>query len=362
MSNFFKTLLIGYDQEKFYYKKKAEYTFQFVGLLLIYLMFSIFISQLFNDHGYSDVLQSLLFTMALMLVAMLVYFRKIEWAINLLIIAGMARGLVLIREPIALHFNTHIFIMLVVTAAVHVEKYQLFFIFSLFNGTLIGRLVYAGYMSYLGKMDSVSMPEFVYTLFGGTALTIGVLFLIQIIDKEINNSEMLERASETDTLTKLPNRRRFESMFVKKFTGYEKCVLLLDLDHFKSVNDTFGHHEGDRVLIQVAEILYDSIRSSDAVFRWGGEEFVIMLRGISEELGCSVAERIRHTIENHNFGIEQKITISIGMLHIGTGASVELLSNYLRRADRALYRAKADGRNRVVLDHKFKLLPVESTD
>lgn len=362
MNSFISTLLVGYDQESFYYKKKAEYTLQFVGLLLLYLIFSIFVSQVLNDNGYSDVLQGLLFTMALMFVATMVYFKKIEWAINLLIIAGLARGLLLIREPVALHFNTHIFVLLIVTAAVHVEKYQLYFSYMLFNGALVGRIVLVVYMSFIGKMESIGLPELIYTLFGGFILTIGTTFLIQIIDKEIHNSEMLERASETDTLTRLPNRRRFESMFVKKFTGYEKCVLLLDLDHFKQINDSFGHHEGDKVLIQIGDILYDSIRSSDAVFRWGGEEFVIMLRGISEELGCSVAERIRKTIEAHNFGIDRKVTISIGMLHIGTGASVELLTNYLRRADRALYRAKADGRNRVVLDHKFKLMPVETTD
>lgn len=362
MSDIIEMILSAYGNERFYDQKKAEYLIRFIPLLMVYLLLSIVISQMFSDNGYSEVLQGLSFAIILLIMVFLIYGKRVEWAVNVLIVTGLLKGLMLVREPVALHFNIYIFIMLLVTAVVHVEKYQLYFSFAVFNGALVYRMIMMAVMSTGGQISGVTVTDYIYTIFGGLTLTVGVLFLTNTIDREIHSSEMLERASETDTLTRLPNRRRFENLFVKKFTGYEKCILLMDLDHFKRINDSYGHQKGDEVLIEVAGILRDSIRNSDAVFRWGGEEFIIILRGVSEALGCVVADRIRKAIELHDFELDVKVTVSIGMLHIGIGASVELLNNYLRRADRALYRAKDTGRNRVVLDHKFKLMPVEITE
>jgi len=164
----------------------------------------------------------------------------------------------------------------------------------------------------------------------------------------------LERLAMIDALTGLANRRYFEVRSTLSFNearreGLPLTVLALDIDHFKHVNDSRGHAAGDVVLQQVAQLISAVVRPCDLVARIGGEEFSILLPGMTLERAAAVAERVRTGIEGLKIGAGDgviTVTISVGMADLGT-ADLDISAVHLR-ADKALYRAKREGRNRVV--------------
>lgn len=171
----------------------------------------------------------------------------------------------------------------------------------------------------------------------------------------------------TDSLTGLYNRRYFEThlqKLVQKNTETKKTlgVLLMDIDHFKSFNDTYGHGVGDEVLKIFAKRVKDSLRSVDLVARLGGEEFVVILPDVSEDMAHFIAERLRRTIGEEPFKVsapdgQVTVTASIGGTLIDTdGLRTEEI---LERADKALYEAKEAGRNRTVFEGKGTLQPAD---
>ncbi len=162
-------------------------------------------------------------------------------------------------------------------------------------------------------------------------------------------AEMLERLSFTDELTGLCNRRKlnyeldYEELRARRF-GHELSVVMIDLDHFKRVNDNYGHPAGDAVLVQLAELLLANIRAIDLVGRWGGEEFLIICPETDAAGVRRLAENLRAHVGNQYFVQVESMTASFGVASLKSGESV---SELVDRADRALYRAKSSGRNRV---------------
>jgi len=167
--------------------------------------------------------------------------------------------------------------------------------------------------------------------------------------------EELLRSSLTDPLTGLCNRRYLDQRLKEECAksdryGHELCLMLVDLDHFKGVNDQFGHPVGDRVLIKLAGILMSAVRSTDMVARLGGEEFCIVLTGTPEDKAFETADRIRQMVDKEVFlpeTDERDVTMSAGVASyrkVGGGHE-----NLIRIADEALYEAKHGGRNRVVV-------------
>jgi diguanylate cyclase (GGDEF)-like protein len=167
----------------------------------------------------------------------------------------------------------------------------------------------------------------------------------------------LKRLATRDPLTGCLNRRAFTEQYEVIFNGARStamplCCLVLDIDFFKRVNDTYGHSVGDRVIQEVAKKLTESARASDLVCRYGGEEFAVVLPGMDKRGALALAERIRRRIERDcGRGVRDvqglKVTVSIGvaMLMPEVATSLELID----LADQALYRAKRDGRNRIEL-------------
>lgn len=162
----------------------------------------------------------------------------------------------------------------------------------------------------------------------------------------------LESLVVRDPLTGLYNRRRFderlaELLQLSQRTGHAFALMLVDADHFKRVNDTFGHPAGDAVLKQLARLISDNVRVTDFVARYGGEEFVVLLPDVRDvREGLSVAEKLRAAVAAHDFGAVGPLTVSIGLgcTHSGDRVPDDLVG----RADKALYQAKQQGRNRTV--------------
>ncbi|MDX8457584.1 GGDEF domain-containing protein [Mesorhizobium humile] len=163
----------------------------------------------------------------------------------------------------------------------------------------------------------------------------------------------LRRQAETDGLTGLLNRRMLDrfarSPSLGEHAGDALCLILMDIDHFKNVNDTFGHFTGDRVLIQIAELLRSHLRESDIIARFGGEEFAILISDVDLSGAISIAKKIRLAIQTDTFttpdGTPFRVTASLG---VARGRRGEVAwAELIERADTALYRAKSEGRNRV---------------
>jgi len=169
-------------------------------------------------------------------------------------------------------------------------------------------------------------------------------------DIEEKNKE-LQKLSITDKLTNLYNRRKLDELLQSEIHRCERFnhtfgLAILDIDHFKKVNDTFGHQVGDKVLIEIANILKTNIRKTDFVGRFGGEEFLIICPESDKDGVYKLIENIRKDIANYDFKDVGKISASFGIALLKEKDSIESL---LKRADEALYLAKNSGRNRVVV-------------
>lgn len=171
--------------------------------------------------------------------------------------------------------------------------------------------------------------------------------------ERVRMMEKLQRLAITDGLTKLHNSRSFYSQIeveVDRFNRYKHplSLLLLDIDHFKQYNDSYGHLEGDKVLVKISQLIKSCLRKLDTAYRYGGEEFTVILPETTCKEAQKVAERIRNAVKTESFPPEQKnkitITISIGVTQY---APQEELSAFIQRADKAMYASKQNGRNKV---------------
>lgn len=177
------------------------------------------------------------------------------------------------------------------------------------------------------------------------------LFALRLISRIIENRKTLEQEAHSDYLTGLLNRRAFETI-ARNQTGRQNLagLLLIDADHFKRVNDTYGHDQGDAALIAIADALTDSVREGDVVGRVGGEEFAVLMTSGCPESALRLAERLRTRIEhldliNPETGKRLQLTISIGVAFMGP--DTVSFDRCYSAADQALYAAKQAGRNRV---------------
>lgn len=202
----------------------------------------------------------------------------------------------------------------------------------------------------LGASDYVTKPFDA----GELIARVKVQLKIKSLQDELKKSnEMLKKLSNTDPLTQLYNRRYMMTMLEKELLRAERkgrplSLAMIDIDHFKQVNDRYGHLHGDQVLACVAEFIQHGLRRYDFAARYGGEEFVVTLPETDHGDALVIAERIRSQVQCHQHGQlgQQQVTVSIGVATYPT-AAIASVDALLREADEALYRAKASGRNRV---------------
>ena len=179
------------------------------------------------------------------------------------------------------------------------------------------------------------------------------------------NLVILHDTKERDVLTKLPNRQSLDARLLQVCEHYsdyqvidmtqEKSswIAILDIDHFKRVNDNFGHLYGDEVLLIFSQLMGKCFRYHDFLFRFGGEEFVVILNLACQETAVAAFNRFREAVANYNFPTVGQVTVSIGLTHVD---GISMPTTQLDHADKALYHAKDSGRNRVILYEDMSVL------
>jgi diguanylate cyclase (GGDEF)-like protein len=200
-------------------------------------------------------------------------------------------------------------------------------------------------------------PDYLPTLMINLSVAQLIYIVLLLAISRLRTNYQLSRAltreltlvATTDELTGLPNRRAVSERMAQAHAlamrgAVPMSVLLIDVDHFKRINDQLGHAMGDTVLKELAQVLSELPRLSDPVGRWGGEEFVVVAQGSSLQAAAELAERMRRTVAARAFSHGWPLSISVGVSNFREGDTV---SQWLARADQALYAAKAAGRNQV---------------
>ena len=176
-------------------------------------------------------------------------------------------------------------------------------------------------------------------------LTKSVAIAIEVIEK---NNRRLSHSALTDSLTGLPNRRELDEILsLWSSESRPFSLLILDIDYFKSINDKYGHQQGDETLRKLADAIQSGVRNNDQCFRYGGEEFVLLLPNTDTSGAYNVAEKIREKIEKMDLIPESTVTVSMGLSEFPM--HTKSLQELFRLADNALYESKAEGRNRVTI-------------
>ena len=203
-----------------------------------------------------------------------------------------------------------------------------------------------GLVELTGNLENFGEAEAWYFLFMGQCVAFfsGVILNRQSTERYKARLE-LELANLTDPLTGLSNRRHL-FRFAKARGGRAFTLVLIDIDHFKAINDRYGHHIGDQVLCRVADIISQALGGEATAFRVGGEEFLVIDNAEGADGKPLLAERIRTQVETAAILAGQGVTVSIGQTVKTTG---ETLDEALRRVDAKLYQSKDAGRNRVTL-------------
>lgn len=174
----------------------------------------------------------------------------------------------------------------------------------------------------------------------------------EIVNIFKNRNQQLSLLASTDTLTGIYNRRMFEDLFDQNLSfqirhNINSSLGMIDIDDFKSINDTYGHDVGDEVIKAVVKSVKEILRTSDVLARWGGEEFIILLKHVNVDDSFMVCEKVRKSIENITSDIlDKNITVSLGLTEI---KNEDTIQSAVKRADLALYEAKESGKNKTIL-------------
>ncbi len=216
---------------------------------------------------------------------------------------------------------------------------------------------------YKNTLNSVSAGLFLDFIL--LILTLSAFILaVRFKDNIFNNNNYLENAALTDSLTGLYNRRYFDSFYENIFAqsyryDISHSLIMCDIDHFKKINDTYGHDKGDIVLKEVSDVLKNNIRKSDIAVRFGGEEFIVCLPSTNIANAVDVARKIKQMISKIRTKDIKKVTVSMGVAFYKKEFGNES-KDMLKHLDNLLYEAKNRGRNRIISgDHQGSIIEVE---
>lgn len=206
-------------------------------------------------------------------------------------------------------------------------------------------------LNYLSRMDYTLLWQILAVVFVIVAFLVYRYRTLNAYNQRLQQlNARLEEMSYSDQMTGVANRHRLHARFHAEIaragrTGKGFAVVMLDLDHFKAINDQHGHDTGDKVLCEFAKRLVDAVREYDLVGRWGGEEFLIICPETDGQAAEALGEAIRNRIADQDFALAGQLTVSVGVTEYRLGEAVD---SCIKRADQALYQAKWAGRNQTV--------------
>lgn len=217
----------------------------------------------------------------------------------------------------------------------------------------IGLSVLMTWAANVAFMPNVPWEEWLYISIAAPAIISPLVssIVLSLLYQLAEAKAALVTMSETDPLTGVGNRRHFmnrarQAVFEAVSLQAPLSIVLIDIDHFKRLNDNYGHAVGDDALVMVASVCRRGLRARDVFCRWGGEEFIALLPSAALEAGCLLAERLRTSVAGATVvGGPTEVTISLGVAELSSG--FETLEKVIEKADRQLYLAKHAGRNRV---------------
>lgn len=250
--------------------------------------------------------------------------------------------------------NTHTLRHLKAFTGIALVISGLVFIASLYVADMFTMHVLPEFMSYDSAMKIMETLHLNYnwivSTLGVGLIVVSIVYLNKIIfPKIIRMEHKLEKLALTDSLTGIYNRAKYDEIIadeIKRTRRYDKflSMIIFDIDHFKKINDTYGHLTGDDVLKAIAQLTKENIRETDYLIRWGGEEFMIILPETALERAEILAERVKHAIDCHTFRKAGRVRISIGVTQF---KEIESAEYFIKRTDEALYKAKMKGRDRI---------------
>ena len=261
------------------------------------------------------------------------------------------------RKIKAANFILSIFLLTAVLFAIHLKgEFQVHWVYLVIIAVyylLLPSIAAKLIAITLGVMSMILYPN---TLFVDYLTVLVTTFLMSvfcyvIFKSYLDNQQQLKRLATIDPLTLVGNRRALDhklSVIIQSQKRQKNviCLLLIDLDYFKHVNDDYGHGVGDEILISLSSLLKNNIRVLDEIYRYGGEEFIVIPQSFDISSAAVLAQKLRKLVEEHNFSQHIKLTISIGVAQLQDNETAE---KWISRADSMLYKAKESGRNKVCI-------------
>jgi len=329
-------LLRHYEQHDFILQKEATNILNLLLFVYVYSLGMFVVESIITQRIYFLLTEVLFMTAAMAIAALLWHRGHMDIAISLTGLYGIGLTLIIFSNPLSMRFYMQLLMVLIVAIIGYRKPYQYLLTFFIILPITIARII-----THSG--DDLTR-NFIYMMISMCIISYILFYFKQMLKLEIEVALALKKAQETDILTGIPNRRNYENNLKRHLNCENAYLILIDIDHFKAVNDQYGHPTGDLVLIAFSKILDTFSDHNTRIFRWGGEEFLIVHNGTYDS-SIQIAETLRQLVENYSFEISQRLTISLGIsdcTHDARGVDDSFL-----RADKALYLAKENGRNRV---------------
>lgn len=359
----FRRLLIvlmgKYRKESFFYRKKAEYGLVFTSLLLV-----LFTSYLFIKIQNSGLTSGLVLNLALggtciTGAGILIIQGRLSIAFTCLFLITVLQSAVMLPGEIARGFYSFVIFCLFGFTVMAVKPWQELAAHIVFPALILAKSVQELLLLSAGRLTRDVFDQTIFTMLVGLALIPLVRLLLNIVQRDIANTEALLKSNRelalqarTDRLTGAGNRRSLDARLSQELQrcdryGSPLSLIYLDLDKFKTLNDTLGHSAGDMVLVDFASTMQQGIRKSDELFRWGGDEFIVLCPEINQDEAIALGQKVARMIHNLQLFQQHSLGLSLGLASYRRG---EGAANFLRRADKLLYRAKSLGGRYICID------------